>query len=200
MAFQYLASSNVHTFPSSMRSGTNDVYSRFTTELNLVDIVNRVSTGKFVSGSYNESGNLWIDFTLLGYHFEANISPLLSSLSNEDTLYACAIVGYAASSGGGLTETRYDEILKGWSSNAIQTSVDAGGNFIGLMFTATESDCTNLINTVSQDAAWKCTCDYISLGVKGSTSTAFTINTADRPFNTDDIGSISDATINQLWG
>ena len=191
-------------FPSSMRSGNNDVYSRFTTELNLVNIVNRVSTGKFVSGSYLDNGNLWIDFTLLGYHFEANIQSLIAG-SNPileavgDHLYACAIVGYAKSSGGVSTETRYDEILKGWSNSSIQTTVDdTNGNFIGLLFTKADSDCIGLKNTLGENASWNCTCDYINLGEKGNTE--FVIDTTNKPFDTDDIGSIPDETINRLWG
>lgn len=202
MAFQYLESSNVHMFPSSMRSGTNDVYSRFTTELNLVNIVNRVSTGKFVSGTYTESGNLWVDFTLLGYHFETNISSIINSLSVDDKIYACAVVGYAVSNGTNV-ETRYDEILKGWLNNSIQTSVDADTNFIGLLFTTDVNDCTTLNTQVGQPPIsnnWNCTCDYIELGAKKSGTTAFEINTAARPFDTQDIDSISDEDINNYWG
>ena len=204
MAFQYLTSANVHMFPSSMRTGTTDVYSRFTTELNLVNIINRVSTGKFVSKSYSDGGNLWIDFTLLGYHFEANIQSLIAGtgalLDTGDHLYACAIIGYASPSNTTYTENKYDEILKGWSSDSIQTSVDLNGNFVGLLFTKVEADCTGLATTIESITGWSCTCDYIDLGVKGSGTAEFNVNTTDKPFDTDNIESISDATINSLWG
>ena len=166
MATQYLSSNNVRLFPSSMRTGY-DVYSRFTTELNLVDIVNRVSSGKFVTKTFTDSGNLWIDFTLLGYRFNINVSEKFSTYSGS--LYAIAIVGH------NNNETRYDDILKGYYDGGIQTNVDNDDKFIGLQIATSQADCTAIINAVASESNGTYKCDYILLGTKTGT-TAFTIN------------------------
>ena len=165
MATQYLSSNNVKLFPSSTRTGY-DVYSRFTTELNLVDIVNRVSSGKFVTKTFTDSGNLWIDFTLLGYRFNINVSEKFSTYTGP--LYAIAIVGH------NNNETRYDDILKGYDSG-IQTSVDIADKFIGLQIATSQADCTTIQNAVASISTGTYVCDYILLGTKTGT-TAFTIN------------------------
>lgn len=169
MATQYLSSNNVKLFPSSTRTGY-DVYSRFTTELNLVDIVNRVSSGKFVTKTFTDSGNLWIDFTLLGYRFNINVSEKFSTY--QGSLYAIAIVGHWND------ETRYDDILKGYDSG-IQNNVDDGPNtankFIGLQVATSQADCISIQNAVASVSNGTFKCDYILLGTKTG-PTAFTVN------------------------
>lgn len=169
MATQYLSSNNVKLFPSSTRTGY-DVYSRFTTELNLVDIVTRVSSGKFVTKTFTDSGNLWIDFTLLGYRFNINVSEKFSTYTGP--LYAIAIVGHFNE------ETRYDDILKGYDGG-IQNNVDDGPNtankFIGLQIATSQTDCTSFQSTIAGISTGTFNCDYILLGTKTGT-TAFTIN------------------------
>lgn len=182
---QYLGNNDVKLFPSSMRSGY-DVYSRFTTELNLVDIVNRVSSGKFVTGTFSEGGNTWVDFTLLGYRFNINIQSLSSG-----SIYAVAIVGYSDN------ETRYDSILKGYDG-AIQNRVDDGPNtpnkFIGLQITTSESECTTFKSNVENTQNWNIKCDYILLGTKvGST---FNVNP---DLSTLNIETLSTQDIDTAW-
>ena len=166
MATQYLSSNNVKLFPSSTRTGY-DVYSRFTTELNLVDIVNRVSSGKFVTKTFTDSGNLWIDFTLLGYRFNINVSEKFSTY--QGSLYAIAIVGH------NNNETRYDDILKGYYNGGIQTTIDDDDKFTGLQLATSQADCASVINAVASESNGTYKCDYILLGTKTGT-TAFTVN------------------------
>ena len=192
MALTNLKSSEVTMFPSSMRSGV-DVYSRFTTELNLVDIVNRVSSGKFITGTFTESGHTWIDFTLMGYHFNVDATSGFSSYSNNSDVYVAAIVGKYS------TESRYDAILKGWTNNAINNSVDDDGTgsarkFIGLAFTTSEADCTNLQNSVSALQTGTFVCDYMRLGTK--TSGGFTLSTDNSVV---DFDTMTDADVQACW-
>ena len=186
MALQYLSSSNVHMFPSSMRSYADDVYSRFTTEMNLVDMVNRVSTGKFVTESWVDgNGNTWVDFTLLGYHFDANIQSLISGLSTGQSLYAIAIVGYDDS------ESKYDSRLKGYTGG-IQSIIDQGDSFLGVTFT-TSLDDYNSISFENLNGTY--IKDYLEIGIKDGTST-FTVNTTTTPV---DIETLTDQEVNDLW-
>lgn len=186
-----LASNKVNLFPSSMRTG-QDPYSRFTTELNLVDIVNRVSSGKFVTGTFTEGGNTWVDFTLMGYHFNADISGFIGT--NNTIVYALAIVGYMNN------ESRYDAILKGWSSNSIQNSVDSSNKFIGLQFVydTSEAQITTSCNTIKSaaenSASGKFICDYMKLGIK--TSSGFQINEDLSPIN---LEYLTNADIDAMW-
>lgn len=181
-------SSEIHLFPSSMRTGC-DPYSRFTTELNLVDIVNRVSTGKFVTGTFKDDNNKeWVDFTLLGYHFNVLLESTALSLQTDDELYAIAITGYYTSN-----ENKYDERLRGWDGS-IQADVDNNGKFIGLSLTKSQGDYTTLKNSLDQVSGLKYTCDYIKLGRK--TSTTFVPDADNAVAN---IESIPDAEINTIW-
>ena len=70
MALQRIKSENISIFPSSMRTGY-DVYSRFTTELNLVNILNRIAdTTSYVSKFEDDV----VEFTLGGYYFNTTLS------------------------------------------------------------------------------------------------------------------------------
>lgn len=123
MAIEHLPSNAISTFPSSRRTGV-DPYSRFTTEYNLVDIVNRVSSGSFVTSL---TGGSIIDFTIKGYHFIADLSQLSTATRNGDAIYAYAIIGAAS------TENPLDSALMGYNG-AIQTTIDQNDKFIGVCF------------------------------------------------------------------
>ena len=97
MALTRVHSSSINTFPSSMRSYF-DAYSRFTTELNLVNMLNRVTD---FDSYVNKMEDGVLELTLGGYFFRVSMSELatqLGSLANNTDLYAMAVVRYPIAS------------------------------------------------------------------------------------------------------
>ena len=197
-----VSSGNITMFPSSMRTGV-DVYSRFTTELNLVDIVNRISSGSFVSAYDSTSGN--IEFTIGGYNFRTTyqaIASALGTVSSTENIYVVALTNY------GTTERFEDTILKGYVGGALNNSVDSGGNFVGLQFfqatTPTSSSLyqqivsyVNTENTNNGQHIKIYTLELLHSAGGGSASPQnFSIPEEQQTVN---IGIISDAEINALW-
>lgn len=135
-----LSNNNISTFPSSMR--TQDVYSRFTTENNLVNMVNGIVDTDGYVRSIGSDTDQTIEFVLGGYFFRTTIALIQTALNSTDKIYAFAIVGYNYSSSGTTVvgSDPGDARLVGWSGGAIQTNVEDSGNFIGVNFVSDISD------------------------------------------------------------
>lgn len=133
-----VASNKISTFPSSMR--TTDVYSRFTTERNLVNMVNGiVETDGYVKYFNSITNKQEIGFVLGGYFFETALTDILASLGGSPTeVWAYAIVGY--NSAGGVGSVIGDSRLVGYNNDGVQSSVDLNSNFIGVNFTSEEPE------------------------------------------------------------
>ena len=135
-----VASNMISTFPSSMR--TTDVYSRFTTERNLVNMVNGiVETDGYVKYFNSNTNAQEIGFVLGGYFFETTLTDILTALSLSNptegaSIWAYAIVGYN-STGGNVGEKIGDSRLVGYNGS-IQNTVDMGDYFIGVNFETSE--------------------------------------------------------------
>ena len=135
-----LSNNNISTFPSSMR--TQDVYSRFTTENNLVNMVNGIVDTDGYVRSIGSDNDQTIEFVLGGYFFRTTIASIQTKLNSTDKIYAFAIVGYTSSTSGSVVvgSNPGDTRLVGWSGDAIQTNVEDSGNFIGVNFVSDISD------------------------------------------------------------
>ena len=133
-----LASDKISTFPSSMR--TQDVYSRFTTERNLVNMVNDLIDYDGYVYKLQVGNTRTLEIVLGGYFFSMKLEDIVPSFSSSTAIYAYIIVGFTTSSSG--TEAVGSEIgdsrLVGWDGTGIKATVDYNSNFIGLNFTDDE--------------------------------------------------------------
>lgn len=143
MAIANVKSGEMYTFPSSMREKF-DVYSRFTTERNLVNMVNSLVDVEGYVHTVGTGNNPSIDFILGGYYFSTDIKSIMDAFQSTPTevVYAYAIVGYSASAsiGGNIRDSR----LVGWINGALSSAVDTGSDntsdFIGVGFADSEAD------------------------------------------------------------
>ena len=139
-----LASNQISTFPSSMR--TQDVYSRFTTERNLVNMVNDLIDYDGYVYKLQVGNTRTLEIVLGGYFFSMELEDILEDIvplfSSPTAIYAYIIVGFTKSSSG--TEAVGSEIgdsrLVGWDGTGINATVDYNSNFIGLNFTDKENN------------------------------------------------------------
>ena len=131
-----LASDKISTFPSSMRS--TDVYSRFTTERNLVNMVSGLVTDGYVRECDSANANSPIEFVLGGYTFRVDkwgdiLTALYGGAAPSDkTISAYILVGYSQTAGIGAKIG--DSRLVGWNG-AVNSSVDLNSSFVGVNFT-----------------------------------------------------------------
>lgn len=130
-----LASEQISTFPSSMR--TQDVYSRFTTERNLVNMVNDLIDYDGYVYKLQVGNTRTLEIVLGGYFFSMKLEDIVPSFPSSTAIYAYIIVGFTTSSSG--TEIVGSDIgdsrLVGWDGTNIKATVDENSNFIGLNFT-----------------------------------------------------------------
>lgn len=135
-----LASDKISTFPSSMR--TQDVYSRFTTERNLVNMVNDLIDYDGYVYKLQVGNTRTLEIILGGYFFSMKLEDIIPSFSSSTAIYAYIIVGFTTSSSGTevVGSSIGDSRLVGWDGTNIKTTVDDNSNFIGLNFTDNESN------------------------------------------------------------
>lgn len=150
MAFQRVNSNSISIFPSSMRTGF-DVYSRFTTELNLVNMITRITDiDSYVINYDSSSSDGTLEFNLGGYYFRTTRVALQEALnlsqgrlSADTTIYAVALVSWAS------TETPLDAKLIGYTDQGSTNSLDevdsgSSSHFLGLNLTTSQADLTTL--------------------------------------------------------
>ena len=135
-----LASDKISTFPSSMR--TQDVYSRFTTERNLVNMVNDLIDYDGYVYKLQVGNTRTLEIILGGYFFSMKLEDIIPSFSSSTAIYAYIIVGFTTSSSGTevVGSNIGDSRLVGWDGTNIKATVDDNSNFIGLNFTDDESN------------------------------------------------------------
>ena len=127
----YVESNAINMFPSSTR--TSDIYSRFTTELNLVNMVNSVTDKDSYVVKW-DSANKIIEFVLGGYYFKADVDSIASTLRFStqggitNSVWANCVVGRASSE-----EIDLDNRLLNWSNG--QYTTDNNNAFQGISFT-----------------------------------------------------------------
>lgn len=186
-----LKSTEISTFPSSTRTIT-DVYSRFTTELNLTNLINRLADNECFVTKF-ENGIL--EFSMAGYYFQVNTSTLLNTFNVGDNIYAVIIVGYDDN------EKAYDKRLVGYNGT-VQRDVDMNNEFIGLQLFNNSTTKDTFIKSLSLSTNYKVYSLYLADINSSSFGKSLTVpESSYRKFTNKTLGitTLTDDEIKEIW-
>lgn len=186
-----LKSTEISTFPSSTRTVT-DVYSRFTTELNLTNLINRLADNECFVTKFEDG---IIEFSMAGYYFQVNVNTLLNTFNVDDNIYAVIIVGYDGN------EKAYDKRLVGYNGT-VQRDVDMNNEFIGLQLFNSSTSKDTFIKGLSLSTNYKVYSLHLADINSSSFGKALTVpESSYRKFTNQTLGitTLTDDEINEIW-